>query len=69
MVTLNTGLIGSPVFSSQSLPAIGPVVDGGSTALANSGNGLDPRISYERTLDLNDWLEDQQVPVNPGQVV
>lgn len=68
MVTLNTGLIGQPVLSSQSLPAIGPIVDGGSTALANSANSLDPSISYETTLDLNTWLEDQQPPVNPGQV-
>ena len=67
MVTLNTGLIGPPVLSSQSLPAVGPMVDGGSTALANSGNSLDPSISYESTLDLNIWLEGQQPPVNPGQ--
>ena len=68
MVTLNTGLIGPPVLSSQSLPAVGPMVDGGSTALANSGNSLDPSISYESSLDLNTWLEDQQPLVNPGQV-
>ncbi len=69
MVTLNTGLIGPPVLSSQSLPAVGPMVDGGSTALANSGNSLDPSISYESTLDLNIWREGQEPPVNPGQPV
>ena len=69
MVTLNTGLIGPPVLSSQSLPAVGPMVDGGSTALANSGNSLDSSISYESTLDLNNWLKDHPPPVNPVQAI
>jgi Bacterial pre-peptidase C-terminal domain len=57
VVTLNTGLIGTPALASQSPGAVGPMVDGGSTALANSGNGLDPAIRYESALA--DWLADE----------
>jgi hypothetical protein len=58
VVTLNTGLIGTPALSSPSAGAVGPMVDGGSTALANSGNGLDPAIRYESAIEWDDWLAD-----------
>ena len=62
MVTLNTGLIGTPTVAGQSAGAVGPMVDGGSTAVANSGNGLDPAVRYESAIDWNDWLEDAAPP-------
>jgi Bacterial pre-peptidase C-terminal domain len=69
MVTLNTGLIGPPALSSQNLPVVGPTVDGGSMALANSGNSLGPGFDYASTLDLSNWLADQQQPAIVDQAV
>ncbi len=56
LVTSNTGLIGQPTLTSQSVGAVGPTVETGSNAVANSGNGLDSEISYGTTLDWNAWL-------------
>jgi hypothetical protein len=56
LVTSNTGLIGQPTLMNQSVAAVGPTVEAGSTAVANSGNGFDPGITYWSTLDVSEWL-------------
>ena len=56
VVTLNTGLIGAPVLASQNVLVVGPLVDGGTSALASSGNSLDPGARYESALNWSDWL-------------
>ena len=69
MITLNTGLIGTPVVPSQSLPTVGPMVEGGSVALASSGNNLDLGVGYASALDWSEWLENKEPPVNLDQLV
>ena len=56
LVTSNTGLLGQPTLMNQSVAAVGPTVEAGSTALANSGNGFDLGITYWSTLDVSEWL-------------
>jgi hypothetical protein len=69
MITLNTGLIGPPTVPSQSLPAVGPMVEGGSAALASSGNSFDLGVGYASALDWSEWLETEEPPANLDQVV
>ena len=59
-VTLNTGLIGQPALASQSLAAVGPSVEAGSPALADSGNSLLPSIRYGSAIDWSKWLVDEE---------
>ena len=44
LVTVNSGLLGSPSSQNEQLAVVGPVVAGGSTALASSFSGLLPGI-------------------------
>jgi hypothetical protein len=63
-VTLNTGLMGQPTLESQSLAVIGPAVEAGSTALADSGNN---NVSnwYGSAINWSAWVahEDNLVEV------
>jgi hypothetical protein len=51
LVTLNTGLIGQPALGGQTVAAVGPTVETGSTALADNGTGLGEAIQFGRALD------------------
>jgi len=46
-VSLNTGLIGQPTPMGQSVAPVGPTVETGSIAVADSTTGLQPGIRYE----------------------
>jgi len=46
-VTLNTGLIGQPTPAGQNVTPVGPTVDEGSIAVADSTTGLQPGLRYE----------------------
>ena len=65
LVTVNTGLLGSPSAQSEQVAVVGPVAAGGSIALAGSFPGLPPGIF----LGSSGWL-DQRAPkqTDPGPV-
>jgi len=46
-VTMNTGLIGQPTLGGQNVAPVGPAVEAGSIAVADSTTGLQPGILYE----------------------
>jgi len=48
-VTLNTGLMGQPTPGGQNVAPVGPTVEAGSIAVADSTTGLQPGIRYEST--------------------
>ncbi len=55
---MNTGLIGQPTAWSQDVAAVGPTVDAGSIAVADSANGLRPGSGYDSILDISQWHQD-----------
>jgi hypothetical protein len=57
-VTLNTGLIGLPTSIEQNVAPVGPTVETGSIALADSSPGLHPGIRYEFTPGSDGGLDD-----------
>src|SRR5208337_4035640 len=54
MVTVSTGLLGSPALQNEPVAVVGPVVAGGSTALASSFSGLLPGIIYQSSGSLGE---------------
>ncbi len=63
LVTVNTGLLGSPTVQNEQIGVVGPVVAGGSVALAGNFSGLLPGIVYRSSNSL-----DQRAPkqTDPG---
>jgi len=63
LVTVNTGLLGSPTVQNEQIGVVGPVVAGGSVALAGNFSGLLPGIIYRSSSSL-----DQRAPkqTDPG---
>ncbi|MBV8310061.1 MAG: hypothetical protein JO344_06715, partial [Planctomycetaceae bacterium] len=66
MVTVNTGLLGTPALQNEPVAVVGPVVAGGSTALASSFSGLLPGIIYQSSGSLDERAPEQ---VDQGPVV
>jgi len=66
MVTVSTGLLGSPALQNEPVAVVGPVVAGGSTALASSFSGLLPGIIYRSPGSLDERASKQ---VDQGPVV
>ena len=69
---MNTGLIGQPTAWSQNVAAVGPTVEAGLAAVADSANGLGQGNGYESLLDISRWHPDNDqlvdakpAPVNP----
>ena len=65
MVTVNTGLLGTPTSQDEPVAVVGPVVAGGSTALASSIAGLHPGIIYESPGALVDHAPRKPIQVRP----
>ncbi len=63
MVTVGTGLLGTPTLQNESVAAVGPVVAGGSTALASSFPGLLPGLIHRSSGPLD---EPAPIPTDPG---
>ncbi len=66
VVTVSTGLLGTPALQNEPVAVVGPVVAGGSTALASSFSGLLPGIIYRSPGSLD---EREPKPVDQGPVV
>jgi hypothetical protein len=66
MVTVSTGLLGTPALQNEPVAVVGPVVAGGSTALASSFSGLVPGIIYGSPGSLDERAPKQ---VDQGPVV
>ncbi len=66
MVTVSTGLLGTPALQNEPVAVVGPVVAGGSTALASSFSGLLPGIIYRSPGSLDERAPKQ---VDQGPVV
>ncbi|HKM54195.1 MAG TPA: Ig-like domain-containing protein, partial [Isosphaeraceae bacterium] len=66
VVTVSTGLLGTPALQNEPVAVVGPVVAGGSTALASSFSGLLPGIIYRSPGSLDDRAPKQ---VDQGAVV
>ena len=66
MVTVSTGLLGTPALQNEPVAVVGPVVAGGSTALASSFSGLLPGIVYRSPGSLDERAPEQ---VDQGPVV
>jgi len=66
LVTVNTGLLGSPTVQNEQIGVVGPVVAGGSVALASSFSGLLPGIIYRSPGSLDERAPKQ---VDQGPVV
>ena len=66
VVTVSTGLLGTPALQNEPVAVVGPVVAGGSTALASSFSGLLPGIIYRSPGSLD---ERAQTQVDQGLVV
>ena len=66
VVTVSTGLLGSPALQNEPVAVVGPVVAGGSTALASSFSGLLPGIIYRSSGSLDERAPKQ---VDQGPVV
>jgi len=66
MVTVSTGLLGTPALQNEPVAVVGPVVAGGSTALASSFSGLLPGIIYRSPGSLDERASKQ---VDQGPVV
>jgi methionine-rich copper-binding protein CopC len=66
VVTVGTGLLGSPALQNEPVAVVGPVVAGGSTALASSFSGLVPGIIYGSPGSLDERAPEQ---VDQGLVV
>ena len=66
VVTVSTGLLGTPALQNEPVAVVGPVVAGGSTALASSSSGLLPGIIYRSSGSLDDRAPKQ---VDQGLVV
>ncbi|MGD0044595.1 MAG: hypothetical protein ABSE84_30020, partial [Isosphaeraceae bacterium] len=66
MVTVSTGLLGTPALQNEPVAVVGPVVAGGSTALASSFSGLLPGIISRSPVSL-----DERAPkrIDQGPVV
>lgn len=62
MVTVNTGLLGTPSSQNDSVAVVGPVVAGGSTALASSFSGLLPGIIYRSSGSHDEYAPGQTDP-------
>ena len=54
VVTVSTGLLGSPALQNEPVAVVGPVVAGGSTALASGFSGLLPGIIYQSSGSLDE---------------
>ena len=65
VVTVSTGLLGTPALQNEPVAVVGPVVAGGSVALAGNFSGLLPGIIYRSSSSL-----DQRAPkqTDPGPV-
>ena len=66
VVTVSTGLLGTPALQNEPVAVVGPVVAGGSTALASSFSGLLPGIIYKSPGSLDERAPKQ---VDQGPVV
>ena len=66
VVTVSTGLLGTPALQNEPVAVVGPVVAGGSTALASSFSGLLPGIIYRSPGSLDERAPKQ---VDQGPVV
>src|SRR5271166_5810102 len=66
VVTVSTGLLGTPALQNEPVAVVGPVVAGGSTALASSFSGLLPGIIYRSPGSLDERAPKQ---VDQGAVV
>ncbi len=66
VVTVSTGLLGTPALQNEPVAVVGPVVAGGSTALASSFSGLLPGIIYRSPGSLDERAPTQ---VDQGLVV
>jgi hypothetical protein len=65
LVTVNTGLLGSPTVQNEQVGVVEPVVAGGSVALAANLSGLLPGITYPSA----GWLDQRAVKqTDPGPV-
>jgi hypothetical protein len=57
-VTMNTSLIGQPSAWSENVAVVGPTVEAGSIAVADSANGLGQGSVYALMLDTSRWHRD-----------
>ena len=64
-VTLNTGLMGQPTAGGQNVAPVGPAVETGSIAVADSTTGLPPGIRYESMSTSGADPADQQAEATP----